>query len=65
MVIANQMWMLQRMLPVIKACTSKETVREWMKIFQNAEEVLNLKEIIGGFKIEKRGGKLFSASDKS
>ena len=64
MVVPNQMWMLQRLLPVIKECVSQEKAMEWIKMFPGADELLNFEEITDGYQIEKRGGKLFSAAKK-
>ena len=64
MVVANQMWMLQRIMPIIKECASQEKVMKWMQVFPGADELLNFDKMTDGYQIEKRGGKLFSATKK-
>ena len=64
MVVANQMWMLQRIMPIIKECTSHEKVMKWMQAFPSSDELLNYDKMTDGYQIEKRGGKLFSAAKK-
>ena len=64
MVVANQMWMLQRIMPIIKECASEEKVMKWIQVFPGADELLNFEKITDGYQIEKRGGKLFSAAEK-
>ena len=64
MVVANQMWMLQRIIPIIKECASQEQVMKLMQVFHGSDELLNFDKMIDGYQIEKRGGKLFSAAKK-
>ena len=64
MVVANQMWMLQRIMPIIKECASQEKVMKWMQVFPGSDELLNFDKMTEGYQIEKRGGKLFSAAKK-
>ena len=62
MVVANQMWMLQRLRPIIAACTEDAAGRDWLAGFDQGADLLALDGLMDGYHIEKRGGKIFSSA---
>lgn len=60
MVIANQIWMLQRLVPIIDACAAHDTARAWLGGFDQGHDLLDIEGLMDGYQIEKRGGLLFS-----
>jgi hypothetical protein len=62
MVVVNQMWMLQRLRPIVAACAAHASVTQWLQNFADADSLLTLDEMMAGYEIEKRGGKLFSSA---
>lgn len=62
MVVANQIWMLQRLSPIALACAANQSVLGWLDEFENGRDLLAVEAMMDGYRIEKRGGKIYSAA---
>ena len=63
MVVANQMWMLQRLVPILEACNGDARLRDWLSDFDSGADFLHLPDLMAGCHIEKRGGKIYSSAE--
>ena len=62
MVVANQMWMLQRLRPIALACTASPAARDWLNGFDKGSDILAVDAMMDGYRIAKQGGKIYSAT---
>jgi len=62
MVVANQMWMLQRLHPTALACTASPAARDWLNGFDKGSDLLAVDAMMDGYRIAKQGGKIYSAT---